>query len=223
LRARYFDKVRELRSAIFQTETLTNRARAIAAKVSPILKEKDPEKARDQEKELNKFCAAIERRGKSIDEQLATPITPLKFEGATSITLAKWESKTNFGRPFMARAPGDGAETLKLGAADGSSIGTWNTKVWLEPGKYKVEGRVKTKDIVADLGDPRAGAGIRVARNRPENYTPGTSDWKNVSSEFSVDDPVSEVQIVCEFRGSAGEASFDSIKLSRLEKPKSEP
>ena len=153
---------------------------------------------------------------------MATPITPLKFEGNNSITLAKWESKTNFGHPFVAKAPGEGAQALKLGAADGSSIGTWNTKVWLEPGKYKVEGRVKTKDIVPDTGDPRAGAGIRIARNRPENYTPGTSDWKSVSSEFSVDDPISEVQIVCEFRGASGEASFDSIKLSRVEQSKSE-
>jgi spore coat protein H len=217
LRARYFDKIRELRSSVFQTESLTNRARAIAAKVSPVLKQKDPDKAREQEKELNKFCAAIERRVKSIDDQLATPITPLKFAGNNSITLAKWESKTNFGHPFMSKAPGEGAEVLKLGAADGSSIGTWNTKVWLEPGKYKVEGRVKTKDIVADVGDPRAGAGLRVARNRPENYTPGTSDWKNISSEFSIDDPISEVQIVCEFRGASGEASFDSIKLSLVE------
>ncbi len=221
LRARYFDKVRELRSTVFQTESMTNRARAIAAKVSPILKQKDPDRARDQEKELNKFCAAIERRVKSIDDQLATPITPIKFDANNSITLAKWESKTNFGHPFMAKAADDGAEILKLGAADGSSIGTWNTKVWLEPGKYKVEGRVKTKDIIADVGDPRAGAGIRVGRGRPENYTPGTSDWKNVSSEFSVDDPVSEVQVICEFRGASGEAAFDSIRLSRLEKPKS--
>jgi len=62
LRTRYFARVKELRSTIFQTESLTNRARAIAAKVAPVLKQKDPDKARDQEKELNKFCAAIERR-----------------------------------------------------------------------------------------------------------------------------------------------------------------
>jgi hypothetical protein len=151
-------------------------------------------------------------RAKSVDEQLATPIVPVKFDEKGAAVLAKWESKTNFGHPFLKR---DG-DVLEIGAADGSSIGVWRSKVWLEPGKYKVEGRVKTQNIVADLGDPRAGAGIRIARSRPENYVPGTSDWKNVSNEFTVEDPLSEVQVVCEFRGAAGEAAFDSVRLVRL-------
>jgi hypothetical protein len=151
-------------------------------------------------------------RARSIDEQLATPIVPVKFDENGTAQLAKWESKTNFGRPFLKRS----GDVLEVGTSDGSSIGVWRSKVWLEPGKYKIEGRVKTDNIVADIGDPRAGAGVRLARGRPDHYVSGTSDWKDVSNEFSVEDPLSEVQIVCEFRGASGEASFEGVRLSRV-------
>jgi hypothetical protein len=212
LRARYFAKVKELRATIYKPDQMTNRVQQIAAKVSPILKEKDPDRAREQEKEVRKFCAAIVTRARSIDEQLATPIVPVKFDENGTAQLAKWESKTNFGRPFLKRS----GDVLEVGTSDGSSIGVWRSKVWLEPGKYKIEGRVKTDNIVADIGDPRAGAGLRLARGRPDHYISGTSDWKDVSNEFSVEDPLSEVQIVCEFRGASGEASFEGVRLSRV-------
>jgi hypothetical protein len=211
-RARYLERVKQLRSTVFLPDQMTKRARAIAAKVKPILEEQDKDRAEEQERRLTTFCEAIERRARSIDQQLATPITPLKFDASGTAALAKWESKKDFGRPDLKQE----ADLLKVVTSEGSSIGTWNSKVWLEPGRYRVEGRVKTKDIVPDIGDSRGGAGLRLARSRAENYIAGTSDWKPVSHEFSVDDPVSEVQIVCEFRGTSGEASFDSLKLSRL-------
>jgi hypothetical protein len=41
-RARYFQKVKELRATVFNPQTMTNRVREIAAKVHPILLQKDP-------------------------------------------------------------------------------------------------------------------------------------------------------------------------------------
>jgi hypothetical protein len=85
-------------------------------------------------------------------------------------------------------------------------------------GLYRIEGRIKTQGIVPDLGDPRGGAGFRLANGRPENYVVGNSDWAKVEREFMVADVLAEREILCEFRGADGEAWFDqeSLKLQRV-------
>lgn len=215
VRDRYFQKMRELRSTVYQPGPMTNRVRAIAAKISPILKAKYPDRAAEEEKAVDDFCSAIVQRARSIDDQLATPISPVKFDENGIAQLANWQSKTNFGHPMLVKKSGEnGATLLEVGTGAGSSIGSWRTKVWLEPGKYRVETRLKTENIVPDIGDPRGGAGIRLARENPDSYLPGTTDWKKITHDFSLDD-LSEVQIFCEFRGASGDAVFDTVQLIR--------
>jgi spore coat protein H len=218
LRSQYFERLKTLRATVFKTEAMTNRVQEISAKISPILKQHDPEKAKEQQKTAAEFCDAIERRGRSIDEQLATPITPVTFGSDGTVTLTRWESKSDFGHPSLVRETIDGKDVLKLGATSGSSVGTWRTKLWLEKGRYEVQGKVKANGIVPDLGDTRGGTGLRLANGGVDHYVQTTPDWTTVQNEFSVSDALGEVELLCEFRGAEGSALFDSesIKLSRL-------
>jgi hypothetical protein len=217
-RTRYFERMKELRATVLLPESITNRAHAITAKLKDALNKEDKEVAREQEKALAKLCDAIMKRAASIDQQLAEPIRPVEFNQSGEVLLAKWQSKADFGRPSMERdaVANNAPQILRIGTSAGSSIGTWRTKVWLDPGRYRLQGRVKVTDIVPDIGDTRGGAGLRLQRARPEDYILGTSDWKTVEHEFSVDDLISEVQILCEFRGASGQALFDSVKLTRF-------
>lgn len=217
LRARYFERVKQLRAGVFNPQQMTNRVHEISAKIAPLIKDADV--AREQATAAATLSSAIIRRGRSIDEQLANPIDPIKFDGAGFASLARWESKSDFGHPSLDRAPApDAKECLHLGTTSGSSIGSWKTRVWLEQGKYRVEARVKTRGIVPDAGDSRPGAGLRVGNSRSEQYVKATADWTPVSYEFAVGDALGEVQILCEFRGAEGEAWFDlsSLRLSRV-------
>jgi len=219
LRARYFERIKQLRKTVYNVEAMTNRVNELSAKISPVLKEKYPDTAKEQERAAENFCAAVARRARSIDDQLATPITPIDFDASGAATLTRWESKSDFGHPAMSREPAEGGkENLHLSTTKGSSIGTWRSRFWLEKGRYKVEGRVKTRGLVPDVGDSRGGAGLRLATGRSGKYVTDTSDWSNVSHEFSIGDALGEVQILCEFRGAEGEAWFDlqSIRLVRL-------
>ncbi|HTG43532.1 MAG TPA: CotH kinase family protein [Verrucomicrobiae bacterium] len=220
LRKRYVDKIKELRTTVFTPESMTNRVNEIAAKVGPLLRDKYSDQAKEQEKAVSSFCDAIVRRARSIDDQLSTPIVPFKFDENGKALLAHWEPKTNFGKPIISRETQSDKTALHVTTKTGSSIGTWRSKVWLEPGTYKIEGQVKTKGIVPDIGDTRGGAGLRLANQRSENYLTETSDWKTVSREFTVDDPISDVQILCEFRGAQGEAWFENLQLSRVPEKK---
>jgi spore coat protein H len=216
LRQRYFERMKELRAAVFQPAAMTNRAREIASKVTRLPREKEPRKARDQESAVSEFCDNIMARGRFLDQQLAHSIVPLKFDGNGFARLSCWESKRDFGAPSLRQS--QQPAVLEIGAEQGSSIGSWRTNVWLEKGGYQLQGRIKTDGIVADPGDPRGGAGFRVDKRPPENYTLGSSDWKEAQYEFSVDDLLREVQIVCDFRGEEGKARFDleSLRLRRL-------
>jgi spore coat protein H len=212
LREKYFARMKELRSTVFNPQEMTNRVYQIAAKVSPILKEKDPSQAEQHATAVEAYANAIVRRAASIDQQLATPVVPLKFDDSGKTTITEWESKANFGKPDLKK----NGDMLQAGTTQGSSIGAWRTKVWLEPGKYRIEASVKTTGIIPDIGDSRGGAGLRVARERSEKYLLANSDWTPISHEFSVNDPLTQVQLLCEFRGASGEASFRSIQLTRL-------
>ncbi len=224
LRNRYFERIKQLRSTVFQVEAMTNRVRQLAARVAPTIKERDPKDFKEHEEAVAKLCRAIVERARSIDEQLATPPAAIKFDEAGFASLATWQSKSDFGHPVMTREPGeDGKETLHLTTKKGSSIGSFRTKVWLEKGKYVVEGKVKTRGIVPDIGDSRGGAGLGLARRRDAKPIAGTKDWTAFTHEFSVEEPLGQAQIVCEFRGAEGEAWFDlqSLRVKRVPEPKS--
>jgi spore coat protein H len=217
LRTRYFERLQQLRASVFQPAEMTNRAHEISRTFEPVLRVKSPAKADEQAAALVQLCSAIEVRGRSLDEQLAHAIEPLKFDSAGLASLTHWESKADFGFPVLTQTHDDEA-LLQIGTQRGSSIGSWRTSVWLEKGKYRLEGRLKTQGIVADPGDPRAGAGVRLGSNRPLKYILGDSDWKPLDYEFTIADSLSEVQLVCEFRGSEGQAVFDarSLHLKRV-------
>ena len=88
----------------------------------------------------------------------------------------------------------------------------------LQPGKYQLEARVKTRGVVFDSTDPRAGAGLRVSGHREGQKNAGDSDWKTISFEFEVTPEKPDVELVCELRANAGEILYDSssIQLKRL-------
>lgn len=225
LRKRYFERVRELRNSLFQVESMTHRVMEIAAKIKPIIAEKGSGAANDHDMKVQEFCKALARRCQSLDEQLANPIEPLRLAADGTAKLVSWESKSVFGKPSMEKVEIDGTPTLHLGTQSGSSIGTWKTRVWLDSGRYKVETRVKAKKIVADPGDNRPGTGLSANGSKQEQPITETADWKPLEQEFNVPDSMSEVQIVCEFRGMEGEAWYDlnAMKLRRIGDAKPEP
>ncbi len=223
-RTRYFERLRTLRSTVFQFEPMTHRVREIAAKIRPVIAEGGLDAAKQHDLRVEEFCRALARRCQSLDDQLARPIEPLKLDADGSAKLASWDSRKVFGKPVLDKVELDGTPTLRLGA-DGSSIGAWRTKVWLETGLYRFETRVRAKKIVADLGDSRSGTMISAEGSRQNEPITEASEWKSIQQEFNVPDVLSEIQISCEFRGMEGEAWYDlnAMKIRRIGDAKPEP
>ena len=219
-RERYIARVKELRHTVFDVPAMTNRVREIAARIQPILARQGGGAGAMHQALTDRLCRAIAIRGRCLDEQLEQPIEPLRFDDRGIARLEAWRPKSEFGHPTLRREINtDARESLRVGTVQGSSIGSWYAQVWLDPGRYRLEGRMKTDGIVGDPGDPRAGAGFRSGNSRLEKYVLGTSAWRPVDYEFSLKDPLTEIQVFCEFRGAEGQAWFDleSLHLKRLE------
>jgi spore coat protein H len=229
-RQRHRDRISQLMTNLFNVASITNRAWELEATLRPVLAEAGAPTARFQEREVNAFCRRIVERGHSLDEQLAAPARTLKFDAAGVVHFSDWQQRTEFGKPVLSEATEGGKKVLHISAGTGSSVGVWFTKVRLEPGQYRLEGRVKSKGVTPDPGDRKAGAGLRISGRRFTQKLTGDGNWTEIAFDFEVQDQQSdfgfmapvqddapEIELICELRAATGEAWFDreSLRLRR--------
>jgi hypothetical protein len=88
-------------------------------------------------------------------------------------------------------------------------VASWRTRVLLDAGKYRFEGKVATKDVVPLKEPTGEGAGLRISGSSRPNQVSGDNDWKKITFEFEVPGPGTEVMLVCELRAEKGRAWFD--------------
>jgi hypothetical protein len=130
-----------------------------------------------------------------------------------------WKPRPGFGNPSLAQNKDDDGKTiLHVSATEGKCGGSWRTRVLLEGGSYRLEGRVKTQGIVVDPADRIGGASLRISGGFPGQRLSGNNDWTRIAYVFEIQDAVGDVELVCDFRAAKGEVWFDleSLKLIRL-------
>jgi hypothetical protein len=135
------------------------------------------------------------------------------MEPNSSMRLTGWARDAETGSPeFSQRKDENGNDVLYL-AVRGNTICSWRTKVTLEEGLYRFEGRVKAHNVQASSGEPNSGAGLRIHGGRVLPELKGDQDWQKISYPFRVQEGGGEVQVVCELRAAGGEAWFDTSSL----------
>src|SRR5262249_35300854 len=136
-----------------------------------------------------------------------------KVAMSSSMPLSGWSQRTQIGSPQFRHDQGEDGHDLLYLAARGDAICAWRTKITLEEGSYRLEGKVKTKDVRAPSNEPKSGAGLRASGGGPATEIAGTQDWQKFSYPFSVDEEHKEIWMNCELRTSGGEAWFDTSSL----------
>lgn len=217
-RRRYFRRLAELNESLFDVEAITNRVFQTAAKVQPVLAELDPSAATGHLREVDDLCTRIAQRKVSLDDQLSgAQGTVLEFNDDGMASLGRWNSVTNYGTPEVAESVSDGRPVLYINAARGVSVGSWRTKVLLEEGRYRFEGRMHIRNVAGDPRDGRAGAGLRIYGKPATRKAVGSADWREVACIFEVPEGMRDVELICELRAHQGEVWFDrnSLRLIR--------
>ena len=207
----FHDRIGTLYTNVFQVPMITNRlnqalVRLRTAGLEPATLEKI-------ERNAAILRERIELRSQRVAEQLAgiQPVPP-RFDAAGEARLSGWRDESDRGEPVMDQPQRDGRATLHIRAAEGRSRASWRTQVYLARGRYRIETMASSKGITG------GSAGLRISGGRRDTGVGGTSPWRLLFHDFDVVDEGLDVEIVCDFYGTTGEAWFDlnSFRLKRL-------
>jgi len=214
----YLERMAQLYTNVWHVDAILKRVDQLAAVIRPAFVESGASAARYHDGEVENLKERISERDESLRRQLARLSNQPRLEANSSMHLSGWGRRTDMGSPqFSQRKDDQGNDILCLGV-DGNTICSWRTKLLLEEGAYRFEGRVRTHNVKAASGEPNGGAGLRIHGGAVAPELNGDQDWQRMSYPFRVPEGGGEIEVVCELRASRGEAWFDtsSLRVVRL-------
>jgi spore coat protein CotH len=218
-RAKYLERVAELRQKVFMAELIDRRLDEIAARLEPALAELGPDAARQHKERTEDLRRRIDERLRDVDRQLGATPRPLSFDpgGVALLTKVRWQQRNDGGNATLGVDNDGGHKRLHIRhEGGGECVASFRTTVTLGKGSYVFEGPCKTAGVTAPQGQ-NTGAGLRISGGRRDERRVGDSDWQPARFAFEVSEASRDVVLVCELRAGAGEAWFDAagLKLRR--------
>ena len=101
----------------------------------------------------------------------------------------------------------------------GDHSSSWQRRLMLPRGEYRIEAMLKTENVVAIPDNQGRGAGVRYSANGRIDGQTGTTKWRKVSYDISVREDQREIELSLELRARNGTAWFDRSTL-RIQKLK---
>ena len=213
-RARYMQRVMEVRQKCFDPDRLDRCIDGIAARITPVLAEMDRGAAREFRGQTAELKARMRDRVRNVDRMLSIPTVPLKFDAGGVASLKGWGEQ---GEDVAAldRFEEGGKPRLRI-RARGEGPGSFRTTVILARGRYTFEGLGRVAKVVAPSGE-NSGAGLRISGGTRQGGLTGDTNWRKLTYDFEVTENVADVVLVVELRAEKGEAVFDaeSLKLRK--------
>ncbi|HEV8543159.1 MAG TPA: CotH kinase family protein [Verrucomicrobiae bacterium] len=214
LRQRYRDRVAQLATNVFRVDAVSDRIHEVAERIDAAVGQTG---GGTYKSFGNALAGQVRRRATSLQSAI-TPANPVKFDTVALAPLTDWHPQKDKGEAELDKQEdGDGSILLHVSTESGC-IASWRTTSLLEPGRYRFEGRIKTKGVVFEPGNQRAGAGFRIHGYRTGQKYSGDRDWTPIAFEFEVSQDQSEIDLVCELFAQKGDVWFDakSLRLRRL-------
>jgi spore coat protein H len=237
----YLDHLRELRTNVFNVPAIFKRIDDLNARLEPVL-EKEGMLAR-QQSSVKWYRLLILARERDVDAQLAGVNDVLHLERNAKSSIPNWIPAPDVGGVAMDKTS-DGLPALHLKVTEATDVASWNSTLWLEEGRYRLQARMRTRDIRPQDNSTNTGAGLRVWTSRKQSagsswsWSPlqwardpqvagvipvmtntvqrrlaGDNDWKTVTHEFELRQPIADLQIQCAIENATGEAWFDTSSL----------
>jgi hypothetical protein len=213
-RGRYTERVSQLLTNVFNVVAITNHIQDVADRVYRVLEKIDPEEARNYQQLVRQYCRRFPRRVLSIEHQLSFPSGASQFDNAGFMAVTNWVQTVDAGKTILTQEQDQAGKTLLHIKTEENGAASWRSKVRLERGQYRFQGKLKIQGIVLASDDPRAGVGLRISRRKFPEKLSGDADWSWAGFDFEVQQDQSDVELVCELRAEQGDAWFDLKTLS---------
>ena len=153
----------------------------------------------------------------SLEHQLTFPSSASQFDNAGFMAVTNWVQTVEVGKAALTQEKDQAGRTLLHIRAEENGAASWRSRVRLERGQYRFQGKLKIQGIVLASDDPRAGVGLRISRRKFPGKLSGDADWSSAGFDFEVQQDQSDVELVCELRAEQGDAWFDlkTLKVIR--------
>jgi spore coat protein CotH len=211
----YLERIGALHTNVFNVERVLHRVDELAAVIRPAVAQYSAGRARHLDSEIQWLKERIRQRGESLEHQLVTAIQRATFDTSGVMRLTGgWRRQNTGGSAVFREEKQPGGAALLYISANGDTMASWRTTVTLEPGTYRFQGKIKTRNV-RPLGDEQgSGAGLRISRGNMPPQLSGNYDWWNFAYPIKVVEAGFVVELVCELRASRGEAWFDTSTLA---------
>ncbi len=216
-RLRYQDRVMELMTNIVQLGPRRTHLQEVAGRIDRVISQIDPEEASAHHKRAVAFAGHFQQRVQSLERQLSL-VPPPTWTGTNGWADFDWQPRVDLGTAQLVRENGaTGKPLLTITTAEGCTA-SWRSRSHLPRGRYVLEGSLRTRHVLLDPTDARAGAGLRISRQRALPRNEGDREWTPINCEFQVQDEDTDVELICELRAREGTVWFDpgAFKLRKL-------
>jgi len=213
----YRQRVGSLLTNLFTAERLVARIDELQKRIRPALAAIHEHEARNHDGAVNNLRNQVIGRVAGIQRMIEQPEPKsLEFDPSGVATLTAWRMHNPQGGALLDKTSESGVRALHIRTSYPGSV-SWRSRVLLDAGQYRFEGRLKTAGVGGYRSERGEGAGLRISGLPRPNRMSGDSDWKMVSFNFPVEGFTREVELVCELSAGRGQAWFDlsSLKLRK--------
>jgi spore coat protein H len=163
----YLERLGQIRASVFDVKAITNEITRVTARLQPALAKNGVAAVAQQQSAAMVLRQRVVARTRDIDEQLAGVKSLVRLKLDETMPLTNWVPRQQFGRVILDKTP-DAPPAVHVKVSNETSFGAWTSTVWLEEGRYRVEGRIKTRGVHGGVRNEAAGAGFRVSSERKE-------------------------------------------------------
>ena len=216
-RQRYIETLAGVFRRVFDVDRILRRVDEVSVPVRAALTEAQSDRLPYFNERVQEFKDSIRERVRNVESQLAGGLAGAPARSSMSMTVppASWRPGTEAGDARVAEEVGaDGRPCLVVRGGPDGAAASWRASIALRPGRYRVEGRVRCREVEVEAGQGEEGACLRVEGWSSSRRLTGTGGFNTLSQRFRVaPGGPSQVEIVCELRSKAGEAWFDKQSL----------
>lgn len=216
-RDRFYSEVERLIASVFVPNILTNHFKEAETRLLAAIETLPKDERGWRINAMRGFQSQAFGRIDVVKRHLATRPKPIRFDANGVTALAHWQPRYQRGQARIEAVKLDEVDTLHITAQARETVSSFRATIRLPIGKYVVNGRIKTRGVVA-ADDQRyaGGAGMRLSGGEHAVRFTGDNDWKDFTYEFQVHDP-HNVELVAELRAHQGDVWFDlnSLKLQK--------
>jgi len=212
----YRERIGLLLTNVFSVERLTNRIDEVHRRIRPVLASINSSAARSHDGAVDNLRQQVVGRVHGVRQLFEQPEPkPPQFESGVA-KLPSWRMHNLQGVATLDKVTDNGIKTLHIRVGQPVNP-SWRTRVLLDPGVYRFEGRIKTAGVAGYESSQGQGAGLRISGSRRPDRLTGDTDWKTVTYDFGIPG-MQEVELVCELAASRGEAWFDIASLKLIKR-----